>query len=287
VAATIYGKEQRRWYFSPHSYDYQSFLQSQDKFVEYGDQYEFINAINPGKFGVEWVRKVVEGGRTAQVVTWEEALEVLRTAKEANDGENLICMNMTCICKRTRGGDVSEPICMFMLHPPKEKDARQAFIERIEKAGESGTRYIYDPIDSDRMRELLLDYERRLGLVHTVFTIGFPHITTLCNCEMPYCHSLRQRFLYDIPEAFVEGYYVASVSNDKCVGCGKCPEQCQFGAIRLDRKLGKVTTMPTLCMGCGICRSVCPTAAIEMRERADVTLLQVAEPVGLLQESET
>jgi ferredoxin len=176
---------------------------------------------------------------------------------------------------------------MFLIHPPKEEHAREAFVNRVDKAGERGTDYIYDPIDSEKMRELLLDYERRLGLVHTVFTIGFPSVITVCNCEMPYCHSLRQRFMYGVRESFLEGHYVASVSNDKCVGCGKCPEQCQFGAIHLDRKLGKVWTMPTLCMGCGICRSVCPTAAIEMRERADVTLLPAAEPVGLLQESAT
>ena len=283
--AIIYGKEQSGWYFSPHAYDYESFVGAQDKFVEYGDQYEIINAINPGKYGVEWVRKVVEGGRTAQVVTWEEAIEILRIAKEANQGENLICINMTCICKRTRGGDVSEPICMFLIHPPKEEHARETFNDRIHKTGEREAWYTYDPIDSDKIRALLLDYERRLGLVHTVFTIGFPSVITLCNCETPYCHSLRQRFLYGIPEAFVEGYYVASVSNDKCVGCGKCQEQCQFGAIRLDRKLGKVTTMPTKCMGCGICRGVCPTAAIQMQERGKVTLLPVVEPVGLRQGS--
>lgn len=287
ACATIYGKEQHRWYFSPHAYDYESFADGLDKFIEYGDQYEIINAINPGKYGVEWVRKVVEGGRTAQVVTWEEAVEILRVAKEANEGENLVCINMTCICKRTRGGDVSEPICMFLIHPPKEEHARETFTDRIDKTGEREARYVYDPIDSDKMRELLLDFERRLGLVHTVFTIAFPHVITLCNCEMPYCHSMRQRFLYGIPEAFVEGHYVASVSNDKCVGCGKCPEQCQFGAIRLDRKLGKVTTMPARCMGCGICRSVCPTDAIEMVERDKVTLLPVVEPVGLRQESGT
>jgi len=284
--ATIYGEEQSRWYFSPHAYDHESFVAQLDKNTEYANQYEFLNAINPGKYGVEWVRKVVEGGRTAQVVTLEEAIELFRIAREANqEDDNFFCINQTCICKRTRGGDVSEPICMMLLHRPGPEDPQpkqgSRGSQRTFKTGEVDSFHVFDPADSDKMREMLLDFEKRLGLVHSVFTIGFPHIVTLCNCEMPYCHSMRQRFLYGIPEAFVEGYYVASVSNDKCTGCGECQKQCQFGALKLDRKLGKVTTLPTSCMGCGICRSVCPTDAIEMVERKKVTLLPVREPVGL------
>ena len=284
--ATVYGEEQARWYFSPHAYDHESFLAALDKSTEYQSQYEILNAINPGKYGVEWVRKVVQGGRTAQVVTLEEAVELLRIAAETNrEEEGFRCINVSCICKRTRGGDISEPVCMTMVHRPKPEDPQDRegnrAARRVFKTGEQETFYEFDAADSDKMRELLLDLEKRLGLVHTVFTIGFPHIITLCNCEMPYCHSMRQRFLYDIPEAFVEGYYVASVNNDRCNGCGKCQQQCNFGAIRLDRALKTVTTMLTRCMGCGICRSVCPADAIEMVERKKVTLLPAREPVGL------
>lgn len=279
--ARVFGKDVYRWYFSTDAYDYQHAYEADRKFLEYAEQYEVLNAINAGKFGAPWVQKVVEGGRVAHVVTLEEALELLRIAKEANEGENLICLNMTCICKRTRGGDVTEPICMFFIHPPKEEHAREQFINRIYTSGERESFYLYDPADTDKMKELLLDYEKRLGLVHTVFTIGFPSVITLCNCEYPYCHSWRQRFLYGIEDAFVEGYYVARINNDKCTGCGECERQCQFGAIRLDRKLGKVVHLPSNCFGCGICRSVCPTNAIEMVERETVTLLPKKEPYGL------
>ena len=279
--ARIFGNDVQRWYFSTDAYDYQHAYEADVKFLEYAEQYEVLNAINPGKFGAEWVKKVVEGGRVAQVVTWEESLELLRIAKEANEGENLICLNMTCICRRTRGGDVTEPVCMFFIHPPKEEHAREQFINRIYTAGEQEGWYMYDPADTEKMKELLLDWEKRLGLVHTIFTIGFPSVITLCNCESPYCHSWRQRFLYGIKEAFVEGYYVARINNDKCTGCGECERQCQFGAIRLDRKLGKVVHMPANCFGCGICRSVCPTDAIEMVERETVTLLPKREVYGL------
>ena len=282
--ATVFGKDQPGWFFSPHAYDYESFVKSLDKQVEYGSQYEWINAINPGKFGAAWVKKVVEGGRTCQVVTLEEALEILRIAKEANpEGSNFIALNDTCICKRTRGGDITEPVCMFMLHAPKSGDAPSPgrHYERIPKAGEDGLRQPYDPGDMAKMKEMLLDFERRLGLVHCVFTIHFPHVITLCNCEMPYCHSFRQRFIYGVKNSAIEGYYVISVNNDKCVGCGDCEAQCQFGVLNLDKRLGKITTMPSLCMGCGICRSVCPTGALEMVPRQRVTQLEAREPANL------
>ncbi|MBW2091940.1 MAG: 4Fe-4S binding protein [Deltaproteobacteria bacterium] len=281
--AKIFGQDQPSWFFSPHAYDYESFAASIEKQGEYGSQYEFINAINPGKFGAEWVKKVVEGGRTCQVVTWEEALEVLRICKEANpEGSNFFGLLDTCICKRTRGGDITEPVCMFMLHMPKPEDMPPPReIDRPRNKEEAPLRQTYDPGDLPKMKEMLLDFERRLGLVHSLFTIHFPHVITVCNCEMPYCHSLRQRYLYGVREAAIEGYYVISVNNDKCVGCGDCEAQCQFGVINLDKRLGKIATMPTLCMGCGICRSVCPTGAIEMVPRKRVTQLETPEPANL------
>ena len=62
--ATVYGEEQSRWYFSPHACDHESFVASLDKSTEYQSQYEILDAINPGKYGVEWVGKIVH-------VEWE------------------------------------------------------------------------------------------------------------------------------------------------------------------------------------------------------------------------
>ena len=283
---TAYGEENAKWFFSPHAHDHESYVSSLSKEYEYMSQYEILNAINPGKYGVKWVKKVVQGGRTAQVVTLEEAIELLRISAETNrEDEDFRCINVSCICKRTRGGDVSEPMCMTMVHRPRPTEPVDIESiragQRIFKTGEVEAFQEFDATDTEKIKDMLLDFEKRLGLIHTVFTVGFPHITTLCNCEMPYCHSMRQRFLYGIPDAFVEGYYVAKVNNDKCTGCGECQKQCQFGAIKLDRALKNITTMPTRCMGCGICRSVCPTDAIEMIERKTVTLLPAREPVGL------
>jgi len=50
------------------------------------------------------------------------------------------------------------------------------------------------------------------------------------------------------------------VNMDKCIGCGKCGEICQYGAIVYVGE--KVEVFPRLCHGCGGCYLVCPTGAI-------------------------
>jgi len=55
------------------------------------------------------------------------------------------------------------------------------------------------------------------------------------------------------------------IDANRCDSCGKCVEECQFGAmIRLGKK---VKLMSNLCHGCGVCRLVCPKAAITMAGR--------------------
>ena len=54
----------------------------------------------------------------------------------------------------------------------------------------------------------------------------------------------------------------ARIDLEKCIGCGKCYENCFFGAIeRIDSKF-KVN--PLLCEGCGVCELLCPEEAIEL-----------------------
>jgi MinD superfamily P-loop ATPase len=56
-----------------------------------------------------------------------------------------------------------------------------------------------------------------------------------------------------------------SIDPSRCDACGKCVENCQFGALlRLGKK---VKLMQNLCHGCGVCRLVCPKDAIAMSGR--------------------
>ena len=50
------------------------------------------------------------------------------------------------------------------------------------------------------------------------------------------------------------------VSQRKCVGCGKCIENCAHGAPHIEN--GKCTILKFKCTGCGRCVHVCPMHAI-------------------------
>ncbi len=51
------------------------------------------------------------------------------------------------------------------------------------------------------------------------------------------------------------------VDSERCTGCGRCVEACQFNALTIVS--GKVLGFKNLCHGCGGCAFVCPENAIE------------------------
>ena len=58
------------------------------------------------------------------------------------------------------------------------------------------------------------------------------------------------------------GLDVAEKDDDKCTDCGKCYENCRYGAFDADN-----TLHPEKCEGCAVCAMVCPADAIKMVER--------------------
>ena len=72
----------------------------------------------------------------------------------------------------------------------------------------------------------------------------------------------------------VEGA-IASVSEDLCSGCRICEAVCEYGAIEMEEKDGKLvsTVLEALCKGCGVCGSSCPTGAISMLHFTDDEIL--------------
>jgi len=54
----------------------------------------------------------------------------------------------------------------------------------------------------------------------------------------------------------------AKINSEKCTGCGKCFDNCAFGAI--EKINSKFAINPLLCEGCGVCQLVCPTKAIDL-----------------------
>lgn len=62
----------------------------------------------------------------------------------------------------------------------------------------------------------------------------------------------------------------AFIRREACQGCGRCAEQCRFGAVHEAKCLSGqplYTVDPAACEGCGVCVRFCPAGAIAFPER--------------------
>ncbi len=59
------------------------------------------------------------------------------------------------------------------------------------------------------------------------------------------------------------GRLTPEIDTQRCTGCGRCAEVCQYHALAVVR--GKVLVFPELCHGCGSCTRLCPEEAISER----------------------
>lgn len=75
------------------------------------------------------------------------------------------------------------------------------------------------------------------GFVHQITNIdGENKIFAICNCNVNVCVALRTSQLFNTPN-LSRSAYVAHVSEEDCVACGRCVEYCPAGAVKLGQKL--------------------------------------------------
>lgn len=83
-----------------------------------------------------------------------------------------------------------------------------------------------------------------------------------CDVEEPNIH------LFIKPDNLVAtdiSVFVPAIDEDRCDGCGRCAELCQFNALTVIG--GKVLVFPELCHSCDGCRLICPLQAVGEGER--------------------
>ncbi len=77
------------------------------------------------------------------------------------------------------------------------------------------------------------------GFVHQITNIdGENKIFAICNCNINVCYALRTSQLFNTPN-MSRSAYVAKVTTENCVACGRCVEYCPAGAVKLGQKLCK------------------------------------------------
>lgn len=97
---------------------------------------------------------------------------------------------------------------------------------------QKGGRYI----TYDEVMDILKKAEDN-GFVHQITNIdGENKIFAICNCNVNVCYALRTSQLFNTPN-MSRSAYVARVTPDQCVACGRCVEYCPAGAVKLGQKL--------------------------------------------------
>jgi len=114
---------------------------------------------------------------------------------------------------------------------------------------------------SSQEAEDILQAEDRRGHVHHAFfkDAMLGRFYAICNCCACCCGAMQAQ--RSGTQMLASSGYVARVDADLCAQCGKCVENCQFSAIRMDQM---AVVDLELCMGCGICAGQCDPGAITL-----------------------
>jgi MinD superfamily P-loop ATPase len=78
-----------------------------------------------------------------------------------------------------------------------------------------------------------------------------------CDVDAPNLHLVMSQLSEPVKTDYY-GFGKAVIDQEKCIRCGLCEENCNFGAIK-DFSIGEFE-----CEGCGVCVEICPVQAITM-----------------------
>lgn len=196
------------------------------------------------------VKRMAPNQHGGQVVSLEDALEIVSLAS------NFVLL--PCACKKLVSH--GEELCCLNFGPIRDMQ-RSAFPE--------------GPMEEITLEEAM-DFLRSKdaeGRIHQVLYAKVPMPVCVCNCDLRWCTSFKQRLPYGITEAVFKGHDLVGLDPDLCDGCGgepPCVERCGFGALSYDERAGKVALDPARCFGCGLCRTECAAGALTLRQRIDV-----------------
>ncbi|MBU1020616.1 MAG: 4Fe-4S binding protein [Firmicutes bacterium] len=222
---------------------------------------EFVRELftMPTALGRTFVHEETVDDKSLYVMDYERATEVIKTASHIGVG--------TCYCRHKKE------------HAGEACDAPMEICMTFNNTAASLIKHGYaKQITEEECLDLLV-----VAKEHNLVQFGENvqnNVAFICNCCSCCCEALvgarRTGFSQTIRSNFI-----ASVTDELCVGCGKCVEVCPMGALSMVsafevKKNKKMAVLsPEICIGCGVCVNVCKPNAIEMNAREERILTPV------------
>lgn len=93
-------------------------------------------------------------------------------------------------------------------------------------------------------------------------------VNFICNCCGCCCEALSAIKRFGVAQTICSNF-IAVITEDKCIGCGKCTKICPLDAIAMKETGGKklAGVLTASCVGCGVCVRNCPTGALTLESR--------------------
>lgn len=206
--------------------------------------------------------EVISGENSLQVLDYERASEVIKTASHIGIG--------VCYCRHK------------MHHLGKNCDAEMDICMTFNSSAGSLTRHgVARKVEASECLDLLKK-ARDTNLVQFGENVK-NKVNFICNCCGCCCEALiaarRFGFLHPVHTT----NYIPSIEDEKCNGCAKCVSLCPVEAMTMvsandplkpNRKKAKLDN--DICLGCGVCLRGCDRDALKLVERR----IKVITPVN-------
>jgi Pyruvate/2-oxoacid:ferredoxin oxidoreductase delta subunit len=222
----------------------------------FDEEEDFVRSIFSGstQVGRSFVREEVLPGGGTEILDWERATEVVRSA------ETVAVSHCPCRTEaRLKGDGCDAPIRTCLTFGMSA--------ELLVRAG------IAEAVTNAEAMDILVE-AKEAGLAQTGDNVR-NEVSYLCNCCGCCCGMMRSIKRFSIYDGIVPSNWMATIDHSKCRGCTTCAKACPAEAITVVPSEGRglrknwALVDSARCLGCGVCGDVCRWDAHGMEPRDD------------------